>query len=252
MSDKPKLQCTKDYSLFLLSEDNRPINTDTYRYRMLRQDMIESGFLPTYPIWCYPKGNRLVIFDGHRRYTAAAELKIPLWYMIYDPRDLDISRLQEPIEKWKLPDYVGRQVQKGNTHYRQLDELHKQFNLSLSKTAGLLVGNGTGNLDKKLRLGEFCVKDRDGALVIVSILSELRPACKIATHSRFINALKKCLSVKQFDPSVFVEKAKKQPGRLVAHADSSGYLQMIEDIYNFASRKPIPLAFEASHAQRKT
>ena len=248
----PKLQHEKNYKLFLMNEENRPIDPDAYHYRKLRTSMQRYGFLPAYPLHCRPRNGRLEIFDGHRRFSVAKELGLPVWFVVYDDGQLDLPFINETQEKWNLSDYVGSRAQQGRSDYVELQEFSKTNEIPLSIAAALLAGCAgvAGITLMRIRSGDFEIKDRDIAQRVASVYRSIKSISRITRHAGFVNALTRCMRVKGFNASRLIENARKCPGKLVTQPDIQGFLRMLEEIYNFQSRAPIPLAFLANEMSK--
>lgn len=252
MADKPKLQTTSDYSMFVFHDENRVVDISKFRYKKLRDSLKKYGFIPAYPLHCRARGNRLEVFDGHRRFTAAKELSLPVWYIIYNNGQLNLAEINDAQEKWTVTDFIESMAQRGVADYRELLEFSRKYRLPIGMSAGLLAGcvGASGEIGKRLRGGTYAIKDRETSSAVASIVSELHAINKVARHSYFLNAMTRCVRVREFDASQFVEKARKLPAKFIPQPDVQSFLRMIDEIYNYHAQKPIPLAFMANEASK--
>jgi hypothetical protein len=93
--------------------------------------------------------------------------------------------------------------------------------------------------------GTFKILVYDFAETVATTVDELSAINKCVRFRAFIIALGKCLRVNGVNPSTLVERARKNPALLTRQAGVDEYIQVIEKIYNYRSRNPIPLAFMA-------
>lgn len=256
MKSDLKIQKTTDYGLFLMHERNRPVR-ESVRYKRLRTSMEKYGFLP-YPIHCVPNGgSRIKIIDGHRRFTVATELGLPVYYILSD-REMDANLEPSDVscaqEAWNPTDYINTHKEK-HPDIAELDDFCKRHRLSISIASVLLSGltssGGNSNIRHDIESGQFKIRERKYAEVIAMTCNELSKINKCAMTRFFISALSKCIRVKDFNVSVFVEKARKAPSLFTKQGGIQEYLATIESVYNYRSRSPIPLAFLANQETKE-
>lgn len=253
MQCREKLQKSDRYDQFTVVEDNRPLNTTDYQYKLLRKSMIKHGYLPPYPIHCRQIGGKYEIFDGQNRFAVAKELGIPFYFVVFNNNSIDLSEINDAQRPWNLRHHVGRYAQKNIPDYRELLDFSDKYRISLGIAAGLLSGGNAaaGERSKQIKRGEYKVTDRKVAELVATTALELQSITQMSRHTNFLNALVRCIRVREFLPSHFVEKARKCPAKLVPQADVQAYLRMIEEVYNFHSKNPIPVAFMANEVERK-
>lgn len=253
MKCNEKLQKSDRYDRFTVIEGNRPLETTDYRYKKLRDSMKKYGFLPPCPVHCRQRGGKYEIFDGQNRFAVAKELGIPFYFVVYNNGKIDLSEINDVQRPWNLRNHVGRYAQEGIAHYRELLDFSDKYRISLGIAAGLLSGGNAaaGEKSKQIKRGEYKVTDRNVAELVATTALELSSLTQMSRHANFLNALVRCIRVKEFLPSRFVEKARKCPAKLVPQADVQSYLRMIEEVYNFHSKNPIPVAFMANEVERK-
>lgn len=248
-----KLQTSDNYKLFLMSDLNRSVDTESKHYRRVLDSMRKYGFIPAYPVHCKTKGNRLEIFDGQHRFHAARELKLPIHYVVYDNGEIDLGGINSTQAPWTIRNYVESHAQQGKAAYRELLQFADAHKLPLSICANLLAGltgkAGTGSRGP-LCDGRFQIRNRNLAETVATICAEVRKLSRIGTQTLFVNAISRAVHVKEFDPARFMEKAAKYPAMLTPQANLESYNQLIQNIYNHAARNTIPLAFMANEAMK--
>jgi hypothetical protein len=248
--EKHKLGRTTDYRMFAFHEKNRPVR-ESSRYRKLVASMKEYGFIPAHPIHCVPNGGgKMLVIDGHRRLHAASELGLPVYYVYTrEARFASISpsKTSKAGEPWTIQDHVNT-YKDANPDIARLDDFCCRHKISVTAAVGLLAGSinspGSNHLDA-VENGTFKILDYDFAETVATTVDELSAINKCVRFRAFIIALGKCLRVNGVNPSTLVERARKNPALLTRQAGVDEYIQVIEKIYNYRSRNPIPLAFMA-------
>ncbi len=131
---KPKLECTKDYELFELSEFSRPL----HRNKVLLDSMQKYGFLPGCAIHCVQNGNgKLTVIQGQHRLHYAKKLGLPVWYII-DDTCTDIYCLEAVRQNWSLTDFAEARANAGDKNYIKLLAFQKKHGIPLGAAASLL------------------------------------------------------------------------------------------------------------------
>jgi hypothetical protein len=246
-----KINKTDNYGMFLLNEKNRPVDQKEYEYRVVFSSISENGFLPCYPIWAVQYGNKLLIFDGHRRFHIAKTLNVPLWYIIVNPpRGLEPKDTGNWSKPWVTKHYVLTYAQVNNPHYKKLLEFSETYRLPIGIAAGILEGNmgASGQTGKRIKDGKFIILDEETAIRIASVTSALREIGNVTRSSGFLSALSRCMRVDNFDIQRFIINAQKCPGMIVQQPTIESWLSVMEEIYNRNSRNPIALSFNARQA----
>ena len=248
--EKHKLGCTTDYRMFAFHERNRPVR-ETGRYKKLVASMEKYGFIPAHPIHCVPNGgSKMLVIDGHRRLHAASELGLPVYYVYTTESRLSAlspSETSGAQEAWTINDHINTHKE-SNPDIAMLSDFCKRHRIPATSGISLLSGYagcpGTRAINS-VEDGSFKISDIDFAETVAATCVELAAINKCSKLRAFMVALGKCMRVKGFNPSVLVERARKNPALLIPQAGIDEYLQVIENIYNYRSRNPIPLAFMA-------
>mgnify|MGYP001006399062 CR=1 FL=1 len=248
-----KITQTRNYSLFISDETNRPI-TESHKnsLRKLTASMKKYGFLP-FPILVRRVGQKLMVLDGMHRLHVATELKLPVYYVETERDDIRISETAEGQRPWMIGDYVGSFSAQGFKDYAELEAFAKEFDMPAARAATILSGNissSTGFMGV-LKSGRFVVKDREYASRIASIIAALSKLVAWASSSSSISAISRFVRVPEFDDSQLIKKAEAHFHLLVKQPTMEAYSSMYEQVYNYSSRKQIPLAFLAKQAAAK-
>ena len=247
----PKLQVTKDYSVFELHECNRPLHEKPD----LAKSMAEHGFMPSSPLQCVHSANgKLKVIRGHHRLHYAKRLKIPVWYII-DDSVTDIFALEGGYQQWSVKDFAEARAKAGDKDCKALLEFTKQHELTIGSAASLLGGEsaGSGNKSRGIKAGSFrVVADQSHAKAVVAITDRCRlKGILFATASAFVTAISLSLRVPEFDDKTFAHRVELYAANLRKRGTVTEYLEEIDALYNYAAKgKRIPLAFRAREVAR--
>lgn len=252
---KEKLQKSSRYQDFLFSETNRQVDNNSNHFKRLLKSMEKYGFLPAYPIHVQSRGSRFEIVDGQHRYEAAKTLGLPVYFVIYNNGELNIPEINAGQGAWSLMDYLKSYAQQGYADYAELVEFSLKYKIPTTIAARLLqgcIGSDGTKQSNSLKDGNFKVKSRTTAESVASAVVAVRDINKhVGGHNLFITAISRCMAVKDFDVNVFVEKCRKCPGKLIVHPNLIAFNRMIDEIYNYQSKRPIPLEFLTNEAMKQ-
>jgi hypothetical protein len=247
----PKLQTTRDYDLFELTEYNRSFHSDA----VLEESMRKYGFMPSSPIQCVRSSNgKLRIIRGHHRFKKAKELGLQIWYII-DESNKDIFTLEACKAGWSVGDFAYARANAGHQDYIKLLEFQKAHHLTLGAAASLVGGESAGSKNKirTVKKGSFHAGDMKHAKAVVRITDRCRELeIRFATSTAFINAVSMALRIPDFDSDLFIHRLELNGSQLRKRGTSSEYLEEIESLYNYGARKTrLPVAFRAKELSRQ-
>lgn len=245
-----KLQKTKEYSKFRLHQFNRKVDTIKY----LEESIRIYGYIPAYPLHCVRgRNSELVIKDGHHRFEVCRRLGISVYYVVCD----DIATIQElvrTINIWDQKDFLDSYVNAGMSDYVYIKNYHERTGIPLACCVSMLAGNSAGTMkhQKVFRSGKIQLGDVSHANTVSSITKKCAEnGISFATNGLFVQALSKCVWVKEFNVDEFKLKTKKYPFLFEKQRSVEDYINMIENVYNRNRKEKIPLSFLASEATRK-
>ncbi len=245
-----KLTSTKDYRLFVRNTDNRLL--DLKKHRNLFASMQQYGFLRSFPLSVVklPTG-KMMVKDGQHRLEIAEQLDIPVWW-VEETVNYDVAVVNSTPKSWELSDYVKVAAGNGDGHCQELLAFCEKHKIGCGLAASLLMGlAGSSIAAGKIMAGEFEVKDRKYAEMVVATYRPVTAMTKDVKNPRFLLACMACCRVPGFDPERFVQCAKVCRDKLVNYGTRDAYLSMMEEVYNFKRQKRLPLAFEAKNAMEQ-
>lgn len=250
MSSK-SIMTTKNYRMFHVSEDNRPL--DLSKRKSLRDSMKAYGFLKSFPISCVRNGSkRLIVKDGQNRLAIAEELGLPVHYFVEDV-DYDIATVNNAQQKWSMKDYAMKWASQGRQPYCELLAFIEQHSMPISLGLSLLSGSShySGEVRRKFKTGDFQVSDYDFADRVAGVYVQLVALSPVVRSRNCLSAMIAAMRVSGFDCKRLIDGAKKRPEKLKSYATRECYLDMIEDLYNFNRSKLVPIKLPALQLLRE-
>jgi hypothetical protein len=230
----PKLQMTRNYSLFVMSRLNRPLHDRA----ALLQSMKLYGFMPSKPIHVrrLPDG-KLEIQAGHHRFETAKELNIPVYYVV-DETPISLVEMEAPGSQWTGKDYAYAYAQAGKPDYGTLIEFHKRTGIKLNQCGALLTARAqSGAISDLIKSGKFRATNVRHAEAVVSVVQKcVEHKIPFAKDSRFVAAVSVVCMVPDFSPEVLIGRIKIYPKMMVHRATRDEYVEEIDAIYNYNAR----------------
>lgn len=245
-----KIQATKNYKMFRLhSDENRPLTPE--KRARLKDSMKKYGFLKCYPIICFrDKSGNLIVKDGQHRLAIAEELGLSVFWILAET-DFDVAFVNSTTKGWSKKDYAMKYAANGHAAYEEVLALHERHGIPVSMSAMLLAGTVSFvNISKAFHSGTFKIKDRKWAESVASLYSQFAAISKQIKDTHFLAALVGCARVKDFDSKRLIQNAERCRERLVKYGTREGYLDMLEQLYNFNRSKLFPLKVSATMEMR--
>ena len=249
----PTLKSTKDFRMFELFHMNRDVDEESQAFQQLVENMREYGFADGCPLHCAKnRGEKIKIKQGHNRFRAAQIAGVPVYYIISE-NPIPIDKLEKAGPgKWSPKDYLICYCKKGMDDYLTLKSYMDRTGIGLYNAASMFHGDtaGSGNCFKgnKFNGGQFKIKNLDHPIQVEKIVTFLKSiGIGYATHKALVASISRFIFVKEFDTTVFREKAEKFSFLFKKQRGLFEYTQMIEEIYNYHSptKTRINLAFLA-------
>jgi len=246
-----KIQSTRNYQLFSKdSGENRPLNVKTHK--RLAASMRKYGFLPCFPIIVIrDKDGMLVIRDGQHRYAIAEAEGLPVYYVEY-PSDFNLAEINSTACIWKLSDYARKYAENNVKSYLEGVEFAEKHKLPIGIAFALLSGVHTyGDVREQFISGNFKVRDREWAELVASLYTSLVSASRQVKNTKLLEACMEVCRVPEFDPNRLLRRANRCHDMLVGYSSKDGYLDMLEEIYNFGQGPSFGLKAAANNAKRE-
>lgn len=251
MHEKPKLACTRDYSIFEMHPCNRPLHED----ERLVSSMQRAGFMPSSPVQCVRNGNgKLKIIRGHHRLDVAKRLKLPVWYIVDDTK-IDIFDLEGGRQAWTAHDFLVARARDGHADCARVVDFKNKHGLTLGAAASLMGGESAGSSNKirAIKNGTFKLAgDLTHANSVVDVVGFCRGLnIAGAGSSAFVAAVSMCLQVREFDVNVFKHRARLNGAIVRKRGTKDECLDELDALYNYGAKTArLPLAFKAKELSR--
>jgi hypothetical protein len=238
-----------DLSIFEEGDNNRPIKPKTLAG--LRITMKRDGFWPTFPLWCVRLPNhKLRVKGGNHRLIVARELGIGVFCVIYDsPKS--VHEAERIGGKWTMPDHFWSLIGQKDADCEAVLNYMNKYGIPLCCAVSLMMGEnaGSSNANKAIVGGTYHVATDQSWPLRVGRMMERIVAAGVdfkGGKAQLINSLCRAMRVPEFKDSIFVERIKRAPTKLVQCANDDQYLALFENIYNHGSKgTALPLAFLA-------
>lgn len=240
---------TKNYGMFVETKDNRPIQVE--KRGLLRKSMMKYGYLPEYPVVCVRgKDKKLYVRDGQHRLKIAEELGLPVHYVITE-HQAEIWEVNNTQKAWSMRDTAMCFAGQGNKQYLELLDFAEQntvpLNLALQLLSDQACANGS-NLTSKFRSGGFVVKNRQSADRVMKLYHGITKFNKAIKDRFFLDALISVCRLAGVEDDRFTRGASRAAEHLKKYGTRDGYLEMLEELYNYGRSKKTPIKVSAQNA----
>lgn len=233
------MQETKEYDRFSFLTANRPV--DYNHVNKIKKSLQEYGFLDSQPITV---NNEMQIIDGQHRFVACKEMGLPIKFVQVQPKRIDniLVSLNTTQKKWNVMDYVAYYAQQGNSHYIRLLQLSKKYNISITCVCSIAGDSVQGGSDTDIiKAGKFQFENCEAGIVEGKIERAL--ACchymGLKPSDRIIRSLILVSRHPQFTWKEFIQKVEYQRDKCYKCSTTSGYIKMLENIYNNKRRNKL-------------
>lgn len=249
----PRLIRTREYKRFHFTRDNRPIDVVNLRpqHKRLRESMREYGFLPAFPLMVQVLNGKLYVKDGQHRLTFAEELGLDVYYVITE-QDISIAKINQAQAGWTPRDYAMSFAAQGKHDYQQAIGFCDRYRIPVGVGFSMLRGTiSKTNIKAEFENGNYKVTNLVFAERVAKVFKALYEIKAQVRQQNMLHALWACCNVATFDEARLVQTAQKRPDLLQNLGTVENFLQLLEEIYNFARRTKEPLKFEAEQAMRE-
>lgn len=249
IKESPKLRTTKDYSMFVSSDNNRP--TDDSRKRLM-ESMKAHGYLAAYPLFCIrTSSGKLEIQDGQHRLLTAQTLGLAVWYVILNEQ-VNIANLCATQKTWVTSDYAKCYAAQGKSDYVRLLEFVEKHKIPVALAAAVLAGTCSySNCRQAFVSGTFKIKNSSLAETVATIYGRFYRMSSSVRNVRLLAAVYAVCMTSGFDPARMIENAARCQEKLVSYSTTAAYLAMLEDIYNFGRKNRVAIKVPAENIMRE-
>lgn len=248
---------TRDYSQFVFIDTNRPLKEG--HVRSMKESLERSGWNPTAPLRAFEKEGKLFVIDGQHRLTAAKDLGIDVYYLLYGN---EVDALREMISlnayqsRWSINDFASHYAKSGNGNYKRILELVARFEINISIAAELVTGNAEGRR-QLFRGGNFVFSEAEYARVepILTHINEIRRLSdryeSFCDTNVFVRALYTVCSHPDYDHEIMMRQLKRSPPSLTPCRTHAQYLEVLSGIFNWKLADHNRVYFHQTHKSKR-
>ena len=229
-----RLQYTTNYKIFKIVDGNRKI--DEKRVLGIMDSMRKN------PKMVVPAqvNEKYEVIDGQHRLEASKRLNKPFCYYVINGANIDTVRnLNNHNPRWSTSEYTNSFVKTGSTDYVIYEAFEKKYGFGHAVNISLLTGAvGFHNrMLEEFKEGNFVVKDLKYAEKIADMLIEIGKLYPGYKKRSFAIAFAKLAGLPGFDINRMISKLLLQQKSMVDCTNSTQYLQLLGEIYNYRARK---------------
>lgn len=244
------ISTTKNYRLFTIDKENRPLKLP--EHRRLKKSMQMYGFLRSFPVVCARSAQGdLIVKDGQHRLAFAEELGLAVHYIV-EEIDFDIATINASPKSWSVSDYAQMHAANGVDDYREGLEFAEKYRIPVGMAFAALAGTTCmTNISDRFKRGEFTVKDRAYAELVGYTFDSIVKLAKSVRKDVFLKAIMSVCRVPDFDAERLINGVAGSREKLVSYSTKDAYLDVLEELYNRRRQRPVALKFEALQAMRE-
>ena len=235
----PKTKVTKDYGLFLFTDENREIqligreidrknlnNIDPIKVRPIDMNLADAQ---------HPKG-KYIITDGQHTFLALKERGEWVFYIESDEFTIDDIPQYNSIPKgWSFDDYLGHWCHRRIRDYQIYAGFKNRSGWSHTNLMLMLSKNIKGTL-KAFKTGQFkIVMDISTANNYVDMVTDFADYVVFYKNRSFIKACLRMFEQEIYDHKKMMRKMEYQSERINKQLYWEDYLRQFEEVYNYKS-----------------
>jgi len=232
-----QVHTTTDYYLFKSIDGNR--NKNLLHINRLKKSMNENYLFTVIIV-----NENYEIIDGQHRFDVIKELKLPLHYIICQGYGLnEVHILNQNSKTWNADDYLTGYCNLGNKEYIKYREFKETYDIGHNECMTLLTGITTKSQVDIFYTGTFKIKNYNEACKTIEKILLIEPYYTGVKRRSFIYAMLQLFKNPNFEFTEFLQKLKCQPTALVDCVNTSQYVSLIEEIYNYRRREKVNLRY---------
>jgi len=229
-----------DYSKFKIMECNRAI--DYKHVEEFKKLFAEVGYFQAFPVMVDKDFN---IIDGQHRFLACKDMGIEFPFVVQENATPEmIISINTTQKKWGIDDYVNHYAARGIGDFGQLKSFAETYSVSVGCALAIL-DNSIGGGSKQVYLKQGLFKLRDGQLMLArvradKIMSTVH-SMRMKPTERLVRSLILANQDSNFNFDKFISKVSRQFDKVQQCSTTTGWLMMIERIYNNKNADKISL-----------
>ncbi len=234
MQKIPIIELSTDYEKFKFINGNRSLNYK--KIEKIERDIISGFNLLAYcPVIVFEKDETKFIVDGQHRFTVSKELQHPVYYTVTEEINLyQIATMNSKQDKWTHTDFLKCYVGLENENYKILDEVVRQFKISIGFACDLLMHGkiGSKKAGDVFREGNFKVNFHQQTVDLLELSHSLFERYKFFSDRNLITAVQLIKEKGLCDFNFLKEKISQAPMMMDRQVSPKEYIYNIERVYN--------------------
>lgn len=217
---------TYNYNQFQFNDRNRAISQKNVSD--LKKSILEVGFIKQRAILVNKEN---LIIDGHHRFLALKELKLPIYYEIENELSKrEMILLNSSQKSWSLEDFIRFHAKENILFYKEVLRINETYKFTISNCLVICLDSAgtSGSSSKLIRKGEnLSIYDKIDELSQLILFFETQ--ISFSSKSHYVRALKNVyskLNLKQ------LEKLKDGMSSMREQTSYLNYLITFENIIN--------------------
>jgi hypothetical protein len=235
-----QVHTTTDYFLFKSIEGNR--NKNLLHINRLKDSMTEKYLFTVIIV-----NENYEIIDGQHRFEVIKELNLPMHYIICDGYGLnEVHLLNQNSKNWNSDDYLEAYCNLNYPHYLNYaifkDRYKFGHSVCMAIANNIASGANTAHV-KDFYKGEFLFKDFKKACSLAEKIEILGQYYEGNKRRSFVLAMLQLFKNDNFEFTELLQKLKTQPTALVDCSNTTQYISLIEEIYNYRRKVKVGLRY---------
>lgn len=235
-----QVHTTTDYFLFKSIEGNR--NKNLLHINRLKDSMTEKYLFTVIIV-----NENYEIIDGQHRFEVIKELNLPMHYIICDGYGLnEVHLLNQNSKNWNSDDYLEAYCNLNYPHYLNYAIFKDRYKFGHSvcmAIANNIASSANTAHVKDFYKGEFLFKDFKKACSLAEKIEILGQYYEGNKRRSFVLAMLQLFKNDNFEFTELLQKLKTQPTALVDCSNTTQYISLIEEIYNYRRKVKVGLRY---------
>jgi hypothetical protein len=187
------------------------------------------------------------IIDGQHRFEVIKELNLPMHYIICDGYGLnEVHLLNQNSKNWNSDDYLEAYCNLNYPHYLNYAIFKDRYKFGHSvcmAIANNIASSANTAHVKDFYKGEFLFKDFKKACSLAEKIEILGQYYEGNKRRSFVLAMLQLFKNDNFEFTELLQKLKTQPTALVDCSNTTQYISLIEEIYNYRRKVKVGLRY---------
>lgn len=237
-------EMTTDYDMFELLDCNKH-RINQKHVEVLMASIQSCNMLKFKPILV---NKDYGILDGQHRFLAAKSLGVPIYYdMDKQAKDDVIIMLNQAQKMWAYEDYLNYYASKGYPEYVKIKEFISKHNIPLTKYLTFFNGRRQSSADEFKNGKIKCLNNAE----VLDVWYNFKDFCELVrekhgggnlpwlNNKSLFRAFKNLHQTDEFIYANLVKRFHQKPFMVFKCVDTSSYLQMLINLYNYRNTNPI-------------